>query len=395
MLHLAYFFDGELPSRRAEAIQFLQTAAALLRADGAARVTVWSGPLRAPRAGWLRHYGLEDEPRLRVREFYPAAGGRRPGAGAVAQALADGGGRVVAMSRGEAGIELARWLPAGLPWVMEVHRPSLATMRRPSAGGWRRPVAEARRRRAARREGAALRRADGVAWLTEAVRQELRERYSLNSAAEAVLHSGVAVSADGPGPRPMADDSEAVDVIYVGKLDERKGVSTLVRAVAKLEGCRAAVVGGDAEQVAAYAELARGLGVEAGAIEWAGQVEPSAIGGWYRRARVGVCPLPAGRCAIAERYTSPMKVLEMMSAGVPIVASDLPSIRELLRDGETALLVPPDDPTALAEAVRRLGRDPGLAEALARRAGEAVKAYDWSRRAVRLRELLDAVAERC
>ena len=53
-----------------------------------------------------------------------------------------------------------------------------------------------------------------------------------------------------------------------------------------------------------------------------------------------------------------------MAAGVPIVASDLPSIREVLTDGDNALLVPPDDPDALASAIRRLLVNPGLADRL-------------------------------
>jgi glycosyltransferase involved in cell wall biosynthesis len=83
-----------------------------------------------------------------------------------------------------------------------------------------------------------------------------------------------------------------------------------------------------------------------------------------------------------------------MAAGRPIVASDLPSIREVLRDGENALLVAPGDASGLARAVERLLADPDLAARLARVALDEVAAYSWERRAERLEALFDAVIGR-
>jgi glycosyltransferase involved in cell wall biosynthesis len=84
-----------------------------------------------------------------------------------------------------------------------------------------------------------------------------------------------------------------------------------------------------------------------------------------------------------------MKVLEMMARGLPIVASDLPSTRDILTDGENALLVPPDSPDALAEAIRRLLDDPGLGGQLSQRALDEVEHYAWPRRAERLLGIVD------
>ncbi len=60
----------------------------------------------------------------------------------------------------------------------------------------------------------------------------------------------------------------------------------------------------------------------------------------------------------------PNKAFQALACGTPLVTADTPGARELLVDGESALLVPPGDPEALAEAVRRLAADPGLAERL-------------------------------
>jgi glycosyltransferase involved in cell wall biosynthesis len=79
-----------------------------------------------------------------------------------------------------------------------------------------------------------------------------------------------------------------------------------------------------------------------------------------------------------------------MAAGRAIVASDLPSTREVLRHGETAWLVAPGDPSALAEGLRRLLEDRPLATALARTAHASARAFAWPARG---RALVDVLEE--
>jgi glycosyltransferase involved in cell wall biosynthesis len=57
----------------------------------------------------------------------------------------------------------------------------------------------------------------------------------------------------------------------------------------------------------------------------------------------------------------PNKVFQALACGTPVVTADTPAARELLADGESALLVPPGDPDSLADALRRLAADAGLA----------------------------------
>ncbi len=91
------------------------------------------------------------------------------------------------------------------------------------------------------------------------------------------------------------------------------------------------------------------------------------------------------------RWMSPLKVLEYMAAGKAILASDIPALREILRDGETALLLPPGEPEAWAAAARALLRDPGRAAALGARARAAFLAkHTWDARAVRILARLPA-----
>ena len=186
------------------------------------------------------------------------------------------------------------------------------------------------------------------------------------------------------------DEHRDLDVFYAGKLERRKGVYDLLEAMRFLPEYRLCIAGGSKQQIAAFSERAEALGV-AERVRLLGYVEPARIHTYYRRARVGVCPLPVGESAISERFTSPLKILDMMAFGTPIVASRLPSVCELLTDGQTALLAPPSQPRALAEATRRLLEDRALARRLAHAARNRVTAYTWERRAERLHTFLQTL----
>src|SRR5207342_1059580 len=82
----------------------------------------------------------------------------------------------------------------------------------------------------------------------------------------------------------------------------------------------------------------------------------------------------------------PNKAYHALACGAPLITADTPAARELLRDGENALLVPPGDPAALALAMRRMAADPELGRALSRggrsvyekQASEEVLGARWS-----------------
>jgi glycosyltransferase involved in cell wall biosynthesis len=75
-----------------------------------------------------------------------------------------------------------------------------------------------------------------------------------------------------------------------------------------------------------------------------------------------------------------------MAAERPIVASAIPSLASVIRDGETGLLVAPDDPRALVTALDRLHGDPDVGQAMAKRAREAAASLTWHGRAERVLE---------
>jgi len=75
---------------------------------------------------------------------------------------------------------------------------------------------------------------------------------------------------------------------------------------------------------------------------------------------------------------TPVSVIEAMACGLCVVSTDVGGIPYLLEDGKDALLVPPDDPEAMASAVRRILTEPGLAGKLSANARKKVEQFDWS-----------------
>ncbi len=81
------------------------------------------------------------------------------------------------------------------------------------------------------------------------------------------------------------------------------------------------------------------------------------------------------------RFASPMKMFEYMSAGRPILASELPVLGEVLQHGENALLLPYDEPGSWANALRMLNANPEYAQQLGAKARSAAQRYTWENRA--------------
>ena len=121
----------------------------------------------------------------------------------------------------------------------------------------------------------------------------------------------------------------------------------------------------------------------------AGQKPHSEIPLWQKSADVLVRPNTAKE-KISKYYTSPMKLFEYMASGRPIVASDLPSTREILNEANS-VLVEPDNPKALAEGIKKVLQNGDWGDSLAKRALVDVQDYTWEKRA---KKILDYVGQK-
>ncbi|MHA1712711.1 MAG: glycosyltransferase family 4 protein [Candidatus Ranarchaeia archaeon] len=175
-------------------------------------------------------------------------------------------------------------------------------------------------------------------------------------------------------------------ICYTGHLFAWKGVHTLVSSTKHLpNGYRLYVVGGKDPDIQALKGF---IDVEnLSNVVLIGYVTPDLVPMYLAAANVVVLPGSAKE-KISRHYTSPLKLFEYMASRRPIVASNLPSIREVLRDGKNAVLVEPDNPKALAKGIRRVLEDPDLAGRISEQAYSEVGQYSWDERARRIIELL-------
>lgn len=171
---------------------------------------------------------------------------------------------------------------------------------------------------------------------------------------------------------------EARVVVYTGQLFGEKGVDVLVRAAALLKDVTVVIVGGDPVNKDRLGRLTREMGAQN--VTLVNHVPPTEVNSYLKAANVLVLPHSA-KVNESAKYTCPLKLFEYMAAGVPVVASDLPSIREVVRHGENAWLVKPDDPQALAQGIYSILRNDDVAQKLARQATTDIQSYTWERRA--------------
>lgn len=151
-----------------------------------------------------------------------------------------------------------------------------------------------------------------------------------------------------------------IDILFVGNLIPIKGVDVLLRALALVEGdvdpLRVTIVGDGSEQRALHA-LALDLGLSE-TIHFIGRQERDALPELYSRTRILAVP------SRIEPFG--LVVLEGQICGAAVIASAVGGILEIIIDRETGMLVPPEDPVALAEGIRALLTGHGVRDALAR-----------------------------
>lgn len=154
---------------------------------------------------------------------------------------------------------------------------------------------------------------------------------------------------------------------FLGRLDPVKCVPDLVTAVAQLPEHFELHIFGDGPARGAIESTIRSLGV-AQRVTLHGQVERPV----HAMSQIDLLVLPS----IAEGFG--LVLIEAMSAGVPVVATDVPGIRDVVQDEFNGLLVPLHDPRSLAGAIERIGTDGSLRDRLITNGLECVRSrYTW------------------
>lgn len=281
----------------------------------------------------------------------------------------------------------------GIPWVYEVRGQLADTWlsSRPSDS-----MESERYRLFMEREASAALNADHVFTLGDAMKQNLvlagieESKISLlpNGIGEEFIEEPVARDAT---RRELNLDPDAFYVGTVSSLVPYEGLSTVVQAVADLalenENLRLLVVG-DGSDRENLIRLAKELGIDS-RCEFPGRV-PREHAHLYH-ASLNAFVVPRVDSAVTRSVT-PLKPVEAMASKVPILASDLPALRELITDGENGHLLEPDDVSAWAEGIQRLISDPTHSERMGKSGRDFVIANrTWEQNAKTISEVYDRV----
>jgi glycosyltransferase involved in cell wall biosynthesis len=389
--------DTRFPIERANGVQTMATCHALAARGHDVTLVVRPDTTQPPRDPFA-FYGLDRVPALTIRTIGAPSGGaaRRAGFLLTTLRLALTHRDAIVFTRDLGCASMLVQLPRSRrpPVVYESHgvAPIVAEemprlLGKPETAPTRDKIA-----RLERRERRVWERAESYVTITRALADDLTARYGARERLFVVPDGSR--SAPGTGhPARSTPHSAPRTIGYAGHLYPWKGADVFVQALALAPGLRGLIVGGHPGEAdrARIDRLIAQLGLT-DRVTVIGQVAPTDV--LRRLESADVLVLPNTASAISERYTSPLKLFEYLTLGRPIVASDLPAIREVLTDGRTALLVPPGDPQALARALTRVAIDDTLAAALGTAAAALAPDYTWGRRAERLERALLEAAQR-
>jgi glycosyltransferase involved in cell wall biosynthesis len=179
----------------------------------------------------------------------------------------------------------------------------------------------------------------------ERTSREVEDLVRLSRYSVTTIHNGVP---DEALPRLLPPPAPPPLIGAIGRVEFQKGFDTLIRALAEIPGATLVLVGEGSERPR-LERLARDLGV-AERIVWTG---------WSEEPRAYLPSFDV--FALPSRFEGfPLALLEALLARSAVVATDVGSVPEAVRDGETGLLVRPEDPAALAAAIRGVLADPEL-----------------------------------
>lgn len=238
-----------------------------------------------------------------------------------------------------------------------------------------------------------LSRADAVVAVSAVLRDKL-VRLGVPEESITIIPNGADVVDDEQIPKRPTGAPERY-LVYVGALQRWQGVDQLLRAFARLADlddlhlviCSAT----RPKRARPLLRFSRRLGIE-DRVLWKFGLRHNEIGAWLTHAVCSVAPLTDCPRNV-EQGCCPLKVLESMAAGTPVVASDLSVVRELVTDGEHGRLVRPDRPGELARVIRVMLEYPDRCAAMGARARDhVVRNLTWEHNRARLDAVYDQVS---
>jgi len=224
--------------------------------------------------------------------------------------------------------------------------------------------------------------ADRIIPITTGLKKMLMTQYGIREDKISIIESGSNLELfkplDQDHCKDILDLDKEIDYIgFLGTFFKYQGVDTLIesaRDVIEMVPRVKFLIVGDGAMKAAWMQKTQKLGLEDYFV-FPGQAPYSEVALYINAMTLCVAPFTADR-----GEASPLKLFDYFACGKPVVSSDIPSVHEVLVDSEASVLVPPDDPAILAEAIIDLLKDERRMETLGQNGRRFVAAkYSWER----------------
>lgn len=173
-------------------------------------------------------------------------------------------------------------------------------------------------------------------------------------------------------------------VVYTGNMQRNKGIDSVIDIASHLPGVDFLLVGGVPKHIEPLKEYAAAKNIRN--IQFTGHKQISELPFYLQAADVLIIPPTAIPLMQFGRTVLPIKTFLYLAAGKPVLAGRLPDVAEVLKHGENALLVKPDDPRGAAKAIRDLLADPKKSSALGKGALRTAAGLTWEARGERIRD---------
>jgi glycosyltransferase involved in cell wall biosynthesis len=362
-VRILYLSLSYVPSRRASSVQVMNTCAALGR-QGHDVTLVAKRAVESTASGQDDHafYGVDRTFRVdKVSRPAPRGGGLVFAAGVVRRLLRQRRDVDLVYCRDIVGASVASEL--GMPVAFEAHGMPTHPLH---VAAWRRFVSRPSFR--------------GLVAISDALRRDIVAAGLAPPAAPVVVAHDAASVGLGRAPRRALGAPPRIG--YVGSLYPGRGVEIVLDLARRMPDVCFDVVGGSERDLARWKAMAMPANLQLHGFQ-----PPARLATFYATFDVVLLPHPRHGVTGAtgtediSRWTSPMKMFEYMASGVPLIASDLPVLQEVLTDGQNAVIAPAGDAAAWEQALRRLLGDDELRVRLATAAQRDLqREYTWDAR---------------
>lgn len=212
--------------------------------------------------------------------------------------------------------------------------------------------------------------------LTRGLAEDLSSELGIDIDKILVVPGAVDISKFKP-THPILNNDNKLNITYVGSLIKNRGVDLLLEAAKKLPDYCINIIGGVGDELINAQNYLKENNINN--VNLLGHKSHHEIYKFYSHSDILILPM-SGKESHTQKYASPNKLFEYMASGKPIISANLPSVREILVDGENSILFEPDNVIDLIHKIKILSDDKTLKIKLGKNSRKKAESFTWSNR---------------